>query len=138
MLGVETDQLTNLRVYDADVIDVLEQCIPDESLDGVQIFFPDPWPKRRHHIRRLIQPAFLQLILKKLKTKGSLHLATDWEHYAKHMMQVVSQEPRFVNVAGHLQFGPRSPFRPVLSKFESRAVREGRGIWELQLEKLDK
>lgn len=134
LLGVEKQELSNIRVYDADVVDVLEKCIPAASLDGVQIFFPDPWPKRRHHTRRLIQPEFIGLVVEKLKPHGSLHLATDWEDYAKHMLQVVSQETRLTNTAGQHQFAQRSPFRPVLSKFEKRAIREGRSIWELQLE----
>lgn len=135
LLGMQIHQLSNIRVYDADAVDVLEQCIPDASLNGVQLFFPDPWQKRRHHARRIIQPAFLKLILQKLKPQGELHLATDWQDYAEHMMKVLSLEPGFVNQAGSGQFAARSPHRPILTKFERRAVREGRGIWELQFVK---
>lgn len=135
LLGVEQHELTNVRVFDADVIDVLAQCIPDASLDSVQIFFPDPWQKRRHHIRRLIQPEFVAKLIEKLKPDGSLHVATDWEDYSVHMMRVLSQEPRLINLAGAGHFGGRSPYRPVLSKFERRAVRDGRSIWEMQLKK---
>jgi tRNA (guanine-N7-)-methyltransferase len=134
-LGMQLQQLTNLRLFYADAIDVLTQCIPDASLAGIQIFFPDPWPKRRHHPRRLIQPAFVAGLLSKLKPAGELHLATDWEDYAKHMLKVVTTEPGLVNLAGVGQFGERSPNRPVLSKFEERAVREGRRIFDLQLRK---
>jgi tRNA (guanine-N7-)-methyltransferase len=134
-LGIEVDALTNLRVYDCDVIDILQQCIPDASLDGIQIFFPDPWPKRRHHPRRLIQPEFVALAVSKLKQHGVLHLATDWQHYAVHMMQVVSGEPLLENTAGVSQYAGRSPNRPILTKFERRAEREGRQVWELQLTK---
>jgi tRNA (guanine-N7-)-methyltransferase len=131
-LGIRQHQLTNLRVYDSDVIDVLEKCIPPASLDGVQIFFPDPWPKRRHHARRLIQPDFVRLVVEKLKIGGTLHLATDWDDYATHMMRVLSQENRLVNAFGLNQFAERSVYRPILTKFERRAMREGRQIWELQ------
>ncbi len=131
-LGIEQYQLTNLRVYDCDVIDVLEKGISHASLDGVQIFFPDPWPKRRHHPRRLIQPDFVKLAVAKLKTGATLHLATDWEDYAVHMMRVLSQEDRLVNLAGLHHYAGRSIYRPILSKFERRAIREGRQIWELQ------
>ncbi len=135
LLGIQRANLTNIRVYDADVIDVFTGCIPDASLDGVQIFFPDPWQKRRHHPRRLIQPEFIAGVVTKLKPDGVLHLATDWEDYAMHMRNVLTQEKRLVNMAGEGQFASRSPFRPILSKFERRALREGRGIWELQFRK---
>jgi tRNA (guanine-N7-)-methyltransferase len=133
--GIQQNHVTNLRVYHGDVVDVLEKCIPDACLDGVQIFFPDPWPKRRHHQRRLIQPDFIRLVVSKLKSGGILHLATDWEDYSRHMMCVVSQEPQLVNLAGEHQFSSRSPQRPVLTKFERRAEREGRQIRELQFRK---
>lgn len=134
-IGVQTNELTNLRVFNSDVIDVLEQCIPDNSLTGVQIFFPDPWQKRRHHQRRLLQPDFLKLVLSKLKPDGELHLATDWEEYALHMMQVVSAEPALMNVAGVGEYAERSPLRPIVTKFERRALREGRVIREFRLRK---
>lgn len=132
MLGIELGGLANLRAYDADVIDVLEKCIPTASLDGVMIYFPDPWQKRRHHARRLVQPAFVKLVVEKLKKNGVLHLATDWEDYSKHMMSVLSQESQLINLAGEHQFAERSPYRPILTKFERRAVRDSRGIWDLQ------
>jgi tRNA (guanine-N7-)-methyltransferase len=135
-LGIQTESLTNLRVFYGDVIDVLEKCIPDNSLDGVQIFFPDPWQKRRHHPRRLIQPDFVKLIVQKLKSNGTLHLATDWEDYSRHMMRVVSEEKQLVNLAGPNQFAERSSHRPILTKFERRAQREGRDVWDLQLQKI--
>ncbi len=132
LLGIERHQLSNLRVYDSDIFDVLEKCIPPTSLNGVQIFFPDPWPKRRHHERRLIQADFVRMVVEKLQTGGTLHLATDWEDYAAQMMKVLSQEQQLVNLAGPNQFAIRSPYRPILTKFEHRAVRAGRRIWELQ------
>lgn len=133
--GIQQHNLTNLRIYYGDVIDVLEKHIPAQSLQGMQIFFPDPWPKRRHHPRRLIQPDFVKLVLQKLTINGTLHLATDWEDYAQHMLRVVSCEQGLINLAGSSQFAERSCYRPVLTKFEQRALREGRKIWELQLAK---
>ena len=117
-------------------MDVLEKCIPAGSLDGLQIFFPDPWPKRRHHKRRLIQPAFVSLAATKLKPAGVLHLATDWEDYAKQMMKVLSAESQLENLAGKTQYAERSSFRPIVTKFEDRGEKEGRPIWELQFAKL--
>jgi tRNA (guanine-N7-)-methyltransferase len=132
LMGVQEKELSNLRIYHSDVIDVLEKCIPSESLAGVQIFFPDPWQKRRHRERRLIQPEFIKLVVSKMKTGGELHLATDWEDYAEDMMRVVSGEPQLSNAAGIGQFAhERSARRPVLTKFESRAMREGRNIRDL-------
>lgn len=135
LLGMQQHQVTNIRVFHMDVIDVLEKCIPDESLSGMQIFFPDPWQKRKHHPRRLIQADFIKSILRKLKVGAELHLATDWDDYAKHMMKVVSAETALVNVAGAGHFAERSCYRPVISKFENRAIKEGRSIWELRLQK---
>lgn len=130
--GARSKGLTNIRVYECDAVDVLEQCIPDNSLEGIQLFFPDPWPKRRHHVRRLIQAGLISRVVELLKPQGSLHLATDWDDYAAHMLRILSQEKRLFNLAGEGQFAGRSPYRPVLTKFEIRARREGRQIWELQ------
>lgn len=135
MMGVQQHQLQNIRVFHADVVDVLNQCIPNKSLDGIQIFFPDPWQKRRHHGRRLIQLEFVQLLVEKLKQHGSLHLATDWEDYAKHMLQVLSQIKELKNLSSNNQFSNRSIYRPIETKFERRALREGRHIFELQFQK---
>lgn len=133
LMGMTQIGITNLRVFRTDVIDVLEQCIPDHSLVGVQIFFPDPWQKRRHHARRLVQVAFLQKLAVKMKVGASLHLATDWDDYAIHMMRVAAESPQFENQAGINQYGTRSMFRPTISRFEQRALDEGRKIRELQL-----
>lgn len=132
LLGVETHQVTNLRVYYADAVLVLQQCIPNASLDGVQIFFPDPWQKRRHHKRRLIQPEFVKQIAEKIKPGGLFHLATDWEDYAIQMMSVLSESSDFTNLAGMGQFSDRSRQRPIITKFEQRGHHSGRMIWELQ------
>jgi tRNA (guanine-N7-)-methyltransferase len=131
LLGVESEGLTNIRVFYADAVEVIKKCIPDDGLDGVQIFFPDPWPKRRHHKRRLIQEDFVKLIVGKLKRQGVFHLATDWEHYGMQMMEVLSADENLLNLAGAGEFGGRSSNRPVVTKFEGRGTRSGRRIWEL-------
>lgn len=131
LLGVESAGLTNVRVFYADAVEVIKNCIPDGGLDGVQLFFPDPWPKRRHHKRRLMQPDFVKLINLKLKPAGVLHLATDWEHYAMQMMDVLTADERFLNLAGHGEFSDRSVLRPIVTKFEGRGTRSGRRIFEL-------
>lgn len=130
--GIEIRELKNIRVYYADAVEVLQRCIPAATLDGVQIFFPDPWQKRKHHKRRLIQPEFVKLVVSKLKSKGILHLATDWEDYAMQMMAVLSEEPELMNLAGAGQFAIRSSQRPIVTKFEQRGKCSGRPIWELQ------
>jgi tRNA (guanine-N7-)-methyltransferase len=101
------------------------------SLAGIQIFFPDPWPKARHHKRRLIQPDFVRLLVDKLKPGGFLHLATDWEAYAAHMYSVLSNEPRLTNQASASGFVSRAETRPV-TKFEKRGLKLGHKIWDLQ------
>lgn len=131
LLGMETQAVTNIRIFYADAVKVLEQCIPSESLAGAQLFFPDPWPKRRHHKRRLIQPDFVKLLASKLKSAGIFHLATDWEDYARQMMTVLSASDELVNLSGAGNFAPRSSLRPVVTKFEGRGTRGGRQIWEL-------
>ncbi len=132
LLGIEEQDIKNIRVYYADAVEVIQQCIPDASLDGIQLFFPDPWPKRRHHKRRLIQPEFVKLVTSKLKVGGILHLATDWEHYAQQMMTVLSANADLVNLAGVGEYAARSSQRPIVTKFEGRGTRNGRLIRELQ------
>ncbi len=136
LLQIEALQLQNIRIYYADAVEVLERCIPDQSLQGIQIFFPDPWPKRRHHKRRLIQAPFVSLASRKLKQAGLLHLATDWQDYANGMIKVLSAESALQNVAGAGQFAERSSLRPRITKFEGRGEKEGRPIWELQFAKI--
>ncbi len=133
LLSMESTNSQNLRVFDEDAVDVLAKAIPDNSLDVILIFFPDPWQKRRHHARRLVQPAFIKTLLQKLKQGGELHLATDWEDYAKHMFQVVNAEPGLKHITQHNE---RSRFRPILSKFEQRAINEGRVIANISMVKL--
>lgn len=132
LLGMQLQQISNIRLFYADAVDVLTQAIPDESLDVVQIFFPDPWPKRRHHKRRLIQTSFVNLVVSKLKRGGTIHLATDWQDYAIEMMKVLSESDMLINLAGAQHYSNRSSQRPVVTKFERRGTAEGREIWELQ------
>lgn len=122
-------QTKNLRVYMADALDVLQDCIPDQSLSRVQIYFPDPWHKKKHNKRRIIQPEFIQLLRTKLSIGGLIHLATDWENYAEQMLEVMSQAEGFRNQAGD-GYAERPAFRPV-TKFERRGERLGHGVWDL-------
>ncbi|RLQ20921.1 tRNA (guanosine(46)-N7)-methyltransferase TrmB [Seongchinamella sediminis] len=128
--AMAADHVDNIRVYCHDAVEVLEDCIADASLDTVQVFFPDPWHKKRHHKRRLIQPDFVAQLTRKLKPGGILHLATDWENYAEQMMAVLSAAEGLSNQAGPGQFAPRPESRP-LTKFEARGERLGHGVWDL-------
>ncbi len=123
-------RVDNIRVYCHDAVEVLRDCIPDNSLDAVQVFFPDPWHKRRHNKRRLIQPSFVAQLKRKLKPGGALHLATDWENYALQMMEVLSAANGLSNTSGEGRFAPRPAYRP-LTKFELRGERLGHGVWDL-------
>lgn len=122
--------VTNVRVAPYDAVEVFNICIEDKSLAGVQVFFPDPWPKLRHHKRRLIQTEFINLLVKKLKPDGFIHCATDWENYAEHMLDVLSAHPNLRNQNAAGGFSPRPDMRP-LTKFEERGTRLGHGVWDL-------
>ncbi len=128
-------ELTNIRVFNHDAIEILEQCIPKNSLAGVYLFFPDPWHKKRHHKRRILQPEFAQSIAQHLKIGGHFHMATDWENYAEHMMEVMSAAPNYRNSAGENAYTPRPEYRP-LTKFEQRGQRLGHGVWDLIFERI--
>ncbi len=127
---IEASGLDNIRVIQDDAISVLKNFIPDASLNEVQLFFPDPWHKKRHHKRRIVNDAFIRLIAQKLKSEGLFHLATDWQPYAESMMEVLTPSSLFKNLAGEGQFSPRGD-RP-LSKFESRGMKLGHQIFDLQ------
>lgn len=130
MHAMRDQGVDNIRAYRHDAVEVLRDCIADASLDTVQIFFPDPWHKKRHHKRRLIQPEFVAKLVQKLRPGGTLHLATDWENYAGQMMDVLSAEPALQNAHGSGQYAPRPDSRP-LTKFEARGERLGHGVWDL-------
>jgi tRNA (guanine-N7-)-methyltransferase len=137
MMRAQTLGLTNLRLLRGDAVVLLVEHIEADSLAGARIFFPDPWPKNRHHKRRLIQPPFVALLAGKLAPGARLHLATDWEHYADQMLQVCSAEPALRNVYADEPGGwaPRPDWRPV-TKFESRAREEGRISHDLIFERI--
>ena len=121
-------ELTNVRVIQHDAVEVLNQMLAPASLDGIHIFFPDPWHKKRHHKRRLIQPALVQLLASRLRDGGYLHLATDWQDYAEQMLAVLGAEPLLQNTV--TDYAPRPATRP-LTKFEQRGIRLGHGVWDL-------
>jgi tRNA (guanine-N7-)-methyltransferase len=122
--AIERERLSNIRVIRHDAVDVLEHMIADGSLAAIHLFFPDPWPKKRHHKRRMVQPAFAALVAKKLRPGGVLHAATDWPDYADHMQQVFSREPLLEPAAAGFAARP-------VTKFESRGQRLGHPIREL-------
>lgn len=122
--------LTNLKVYLADALDVLEDCIPKHCADRFQLYFPDPWHKKKHTKRRIVQPKFVEYVRGVLKPGAVFHLATDWEHYAEHMMEAMTLAPGFTNAEGEYVYAPRPEYRPI-TKFEKRGTRLGHGIWDL-------
>ena len=126
-------QLSNIRIVQHDAIEVLQHMLAPESLAGVQIFFPDPWPKKRHHKRRLVQPPLLALLASRMAGGATLHLATDWQEYAEQMLQVLNAEPSLANTAPG--FAPRPESRPQ-TKFEARGLRLGHKVWDLVFRKL--
>ena len=134
--AVADAHLANVRVYQHDAVEVLANEVADASLDEVRIYFPDPWHKKRHHKRRLVQPAFVDLLCRKLRADGTLHLATDWEPYAQHMWDVLDAEPRLRNVAGPRGAVPRPEGRRQ-THFETRGQKLGHGVWDLVYERMD-
>lgn len=136
LAGVAEKGVDNIRVYREDAVPVLADCFPEQSLDTVQIFFPDPWHKKRHHKRRLIQQPFLDLLLPRIKPGGVLHIATDWQHYAEQCLELLNAETRLRNMAEDSTYVPRPASRPV-TKFERRGERLGHGVWDLVFERTD-
>lgn len=122
--------LTNVRVCREDAIRVLDEGLEAESIDTVQLFFPDPWPKKKHHKRRIVQLPFAEKIRRILTVNGTFHMATDWEPYAEYMVEVMREAPGFINTAEEGDYVPRPDFRPQ-TKFETRGERLGHGVWDL-------
>lgn len=122
--------LPNLKTYMADATDVLRECVPHQSLQRIQLYFPDPWPKKKHHKRRIVQPALIELMAQRLETGGLLHLATDWHPYADWMMDILEAEPLLENKVAAGEFAPRPEWRPE-TKFEQRGERLGHGVYDL-------
>ncbi|MBI1395673.1 MAG: tRNA (guanosine(46)-N7)-methyltransferase TrmB [Betaproteobacteria bacterium] len=120
--------LSNVRVIQHDAVEVFTHMIPEGSLDGIHVYFPDPWPKKRHHKRRLVQPAFVLLAASRLKPGGYIHLATDWVEYAEQMLEVLEAEPRLENTTGG--FAQKPAWRPE-TKFEQRGIRLGHEVRDL-------
>ena len=134
--GLMTQNLSNMRVYSCDAMDVLRNCVADASLDRVLLFFPDPWHKAKHNKRRIVQPAFAELVRLKLKVGGVLHMATDWQPYAEYMLEVINAAPGYQNLAADGQYVPRPTERPT-TKFERRGERLGHGVWDLKFQRID-
>ncbi|MCI0504893.1 MAG: tRNA (guanosine(46)-N7)-methyltransferase TrmB [Gammaproteobacteria bacterium] len=122
---IDEKRINNIRIFCHDAVEVLEHMIGDQSLDGIQIFFPDPWPKKRHHKRRLIQPSFITLLVQKLKSDGILHIATDWENYAQWIEDTMA-------ISGYFSRLPdNTPHQRPTTKFEKRGRQLGHGVWEM-------
>jgi len=125
---IEETGLQNLRIVQHDAVEVVRDMLAPATLAGVHIYFPDPWPKKRHHKRRLVQPPFVALLAERIAPGGYLHCATDWQDYAEQMLAVLAAEPRLQNL--HAGYAPRPASRP-LTKFEARGLRLGHGVWDL-------
>ncbi|MDA8781592.1 tRNA (guanosine(46)-N7)-methyltransferase TrmB [Porticoccaceae bacterium] len=136
MIGAQAQGIENLRVYLADANDVLNECFAVGSIDRLQLYFPDPWHKKKHNKRRIVQPQFVQQVREKLRPGGVLHMATDWQHYAEQMLETLDEAEGFSNTAGVGQYAPRPDYRP-LTKFEKRGERLGHGVWDLIYQKID-
>ncbi len=133
LLQIEAQQLKNIRLFCADAIEVL-QAIEANTIDAIYLYFPDPWQKKKHHKRRIVQTAFVGLIADRLMAGGHFYFATDWQPYAEHALEVLEQSPRLKNGAGTAQFSPHQPDRP-LTKFERRGYRLGHLVWDIVMRK---
>jgi tRNA (guanine-N7-)-methyltransferase len=131
---MQEGDIHNIRIIQHDAVEVLQNMLPDQSLDGVHIFFPDPWHKKRHHKRRLIQAEFVKLLCGKLKVGAYIHVATDWQEYAEWVLEVLKAEPQLQNTA--LDFAEKPVYRP-LTKFENRGIKLGHGVWDLVFLRLE-
>ena len=127
--------LTNLKVFQHDGVEVMANSIGEQSIDCVQLFFPDPWHKKRHHKRRIVQPDFIQSVRRNLKIGGVFHMATDWENYAEHMLEMMRDAEGFENTSPTGDYVERPDTRP-LTKFEQRGHRLGHGVWDLMFKRV--
>lgn len=134
MLLLDQQGLTNVRIYCHDAIEIIERKIADNSLAGVHLFFPDPWPKKKHHKRRIVRPSFVESLTKKLQSGGYFHAATDWQNYAENMLEVLSAGTSISNTSDTGDYCERPEYRP-LTKFEQRGIRLGHGVWDLIFKK---
>ena len=126
---IEEQSLTNIRILQHDAVEVIDQMLAPGSLDGVHIFFPDPWHKKKHNKRRLIQAPLIAKLAARLKPGGYLHCATDWQPYAEQILQVLSAEPKLANTSPN-GYAPKPDYRP-LTKFENRGIKLGHGVWDV-------
>lgn len=133
--GLLENNLSNVRIYSTDAIDILNECVADNSLDRLMLFFPDPWHKSKHHKRRIVQPEFAQLVRRKLKLGGVFHMATDWQPYAEYMLEVMSAAEGYRNLSATNDWVERPAERPE-TKFERRGQRLGHGVWDLKFSKI--
>jgi tRNA (guanine-N7-)-methyltransferase len=134
MIKLAEQESTNTRIVRADAMELLRHHLPDTCIDRVQLYFPDPWHKRRHHKRRIVQQEFADLIARVLKPGGVIHMATDWKAYAIQMIAIFSAHNSFRNQVGKGKFAPRPETRP-MTKFEQRGQRLGHGVWDLLFER---
>src|SRR5690606_23690968 len=121
--------INNVRIYCHDAIEIMENKIADHSLAGVHLFFPDPWPKKKHHKRRIVRSSVVNLLVKKLKSGGYFHAATDWQNYAEHLPEVSRAEGRLITAGDGAEYCERPDYRP-LTKAERRGLRLGHGVWD--------
>ena len=135
LLQLEQHDIKNVRVLADDGVEVLRHAIKPQSIDRIHLFFPDPWHKKRHNKRRILNDEFIQLINQALSSAGVFHFATDWEHYAEEALERLESSKIFVNLAGTKQYSPRPDYRP-LTKFERRGHRLGHGVWDMLMQKI--
>lgn len=135
LMHIEEQDIQNLRIVRHDAVEVLKNMIADNSIDGFHIYFPDPWHKKRHHKRRIIQSPFVKLLSTKLKTGGYIHLATDWEDYAHWMLDILNEEKTLQNTSPTNDYVERPEYRPI-TKFETRGIKLGHGIWDMIFKKI--
>lgn len=134
--NAETEGLTNLRTFKDDAVQIFENHVPEACIDRMQLYFPDPWHKKRHHKRRIVQPEFVEVVRRKLKIGGVWHMATDWENYAEHMLEVMNGAPGFKSLSPNNTYVEKPDFRPH-TKFEARGERLGHGVWDLMFERVE-
>ncbi len=130
LLQIEKYKLDNIRIYQHDGTEVLKECFKENSIDAMHIYFPDPWHKKRHHKRRLIQAGFLEMVIPKLKNQARMHIATDWQQYAEHIQDVFEHFPQFKNIEANNNFTAKPEWRPI-TKFERRGINLGHNSYDL-------
>ncbi len=132
MRQIEKNKLLNIRLLSHDIVDILKYQLPENSIDCFYMFFPDPWPKKKHHKRRLVNSSLLTLIKPVLKTHGRIFIATDWEEYAEQIIELIANQSRIINLAGKNNYAPRPKWRP-MTKFEKRGLNKGHQVFDFAL-----